>query len=244
MTFNEAEIFDRILGRVPFDYIDAYSLNDDTCEIDAFYSNIPDDCVIKTGASKIVIVPDDKNYVIKIPFHVTNTLNYSYYSKICTDGHRTVVPDYEHGSYEELCNAPYRLTNEFGWDYCRAEEEMYQIAKEEHFEQFFAATQYIGEISEDFPIYVQEKAQVFEQASHSHSKLENDNTRKSLGNEYSASRLYSIDFVTDALHYYGENRTRNFLRFISENDINDLHSANIGYIGHRPVLIDYSSFDN
>lgn len=244
MTFNESEIFDRILGKVPFDCINVYNLNDDTSEMDAFYEYIPTDCDIKTGASKIVIVPNDTDYVIKIPLHVTNNFSYSYYSRICTDGHRTVVPDYEHGSYEELCGAHYRLTGGDGWDYCRAEEEMYQLAKEAGFAQFFAATEYIDEINTDFPIYVQEKAQVFRASAHSHSDKENEYTKKSLGHEYQASSLYTIDFMTDMRHYYGEQRTRDFLNFIIKNNVNDLHSANIGYIGWRPVLIDYSSFDN
>ena len=34
------------------------------------------------------------------------------------------------------------------------------------------------------------------------------------------------------------------LSFIDEYDISDLHDANIGYIGMRPVLVDYSSFND
>ena len=48
--------------------------------------------------------------------------------------------------------------------------------------------------------------------------------------------------------YFETNESRvnliNLLSFIDDYDISDLHDANIGYIGMRPVLVDYSSFND
>ena len=51
-------------------------------------------------------------------------------------------------------------------------------------------------------------------------------------------------WLTDFIQYYGADMFVKFSQFIRNNNINDLHDGNIGYIGNRPVLIDYSGWDN
>lgn len=49
--------------------------------------------------------------------------------------------------------------------------------------------------------------------------------------------------LTSALYnYYGEEKFEAILNFLNENEINDLHNGNWGFIGERPVIFDYSGF--
>ena len=49
-------------------------------------------------------------------------------------------------------------------------------------------------------------------------------------------------WLSDFLDYFGEDIFQKFMKFIDKQNIGDLHSDNIGYIGNRPVLIDYSGY--
>ena len=51
-------------------------------------------------------------------------------------------------------------------------------------------------------------------------------------------------WLSDALDYFGEKIFYGLLSFLDDYSIGDLHDANIGYIGMRPVLVDYSSFND
>ena len=56
--------------------------------------------------------------------------------------------------------------------------------------------------------------------------------------------IFNMEWLSDAFHFYGEKIFHKLLEFIRTVGINDLHDGNIGYIGNRPVLVDYSSFDS
>ena len=106
-----------------------------------------------------------------------------------------------------------------GWDYCEAEANKYKRAEEEGLAQCFAKTKKIGDI-DGYPIYMQELADIYK------------------------SIMFNLEWLSDAFHYYGEKVFHKLLEFIRTVGINDLHDGNIGYIGNRPVLVDYSSFDS
>ena len=51
------------------------------------------------------------------------------------------------------------------------------------------------------------------------------------------------EFMNWLIPYYANSEKADELfEFLNESDINDLHSGNIGYIGNRLVLIDYSGY--
>ena len=45
-----------------------------------------------------------------------------------------------------------------------------------------------------------------------------------------------------AIVIYGKKKCKTLCKFIIENDINDLHSSNIGYLKDKPVILDFSGY--
>lgn len=181
------------------------------------------------GATKIVFILPDKNFVIKIPFSGCEVKFTGAQSPMRT----------EEGEEDE-------------WDYCQVECDIYALAEEEAVEDFFAKTECIGFIH-DYPIYVQEIAKIYKDIYPSR-KIEGTEYRKKYTEEdyekidslccnhnYDCFNMY---WLCDAFKYYGEIKGEEFLQFIKNVCVEDLHKANIGYIGDRPVIIDYSGFNN
>lgn len=168
----------------------------------------------QSGVSKFVIIPDDKDFVIKIPF--------------------TGIE--EEGYYEEFqcgeCEAR-------PWDYCMTEVLRYEEAAKTVFKRCFAECQFLGYFN-GFPIYIQEKCITYEDKNWGkNTDQEKLKTSKACNYQYCAN----LDWLTDFRLYYGEEMLRNFLIFLEKRYWNDdLRNSNIGYINNRPVLIDYSGF--
>ena len=53
---------------------------------------------------------------------------------------------------------------------------------------------------------------------------------------------FNICWLKDFLEFFGEEILKQLNKFIDAYGINDLHTSNVGYIGNRPVLIDYSGY--
>ena len=169
------------------------------------------------GASKLVIIPKDEKYVIKIPF----------------EGYT------EDGEFYNFGNANWDV-HRF-WDYCLTEVLTYNNAKNNKVEKILAKTKLIGEVEPYHPIYVQERAVTYE-------NIEDD---KVINNDFLMSkvrkicftkkyRAFNLDWITDIYNYYGEKNFDKIMQFITS--IGDLHDDNVGYIGSRPVILDYSDF--
>ena len=181
------------------------------------------------GATKLAIIPKNKDYVIKIPY--TGSYEYQsgyYYHSI----YNRAREDYWEFEFGEDKNRP--------WDYCANEVIRYNIALENGFSKCFAKTELLGYIN-NYPIYIQERCITLRDSRnfHIHSKEENSKTS-------SCCNFYfeiNMDWLTDFRLYYGEKTLINFIEFIRDNQWDDdLRSENIGYLNNRPVLIDYSGF--
>lgn len=191
-----------------------------------FHNGYDFDC----GASKLVILPKNANFVIKLP--LTGRIR--------------------SGIYTPFTGA---ISKEENWDYCAVELERYKQAKNTGFEECLAKIYLIGYIG-DYPIYLQEKADIFSKKFEYNNKIDFDTyvksnkTAKKLysnKNEYlfSKTELFNTPkWITDFYLFYGEDIFLDFMNFIIKNQWEDLHSDNIGYIKNRPVLIDYSDYDN
>ena len=60
--------------------------------------------------------------------------------------------------------------------------------------------------------------------------------------EFSSPDRMNLEFLGYMINYYGKGKVRTLCEFLFENRLNDFHSSNVGFIGDRPVLIDYSGF--
>ena len=179
-----------------------------------------------TGATKGVLIFEQLGFVIKIPF-CRNSEDCEYNSA--------------YGEYE--CCYFTGADTDNGWDYCEAEANKYERAEEEGLAQCFAKTKKIGDI-DGYPIYMQELADIYKSIDYQSSHTEEDSRQVSSICNSNNFYMFNIEWLSDAFHYYGEKIFHKLLEFIRTVGINDLHDGNIGYIGNRPVLVDYSSFDS
>lgn len=207
-----------------FDTIDFYY--EDLSEYN-FYSSVAksfknnykgtEEYYVENGATKGVFIFPKLNYVIKVPFNHT---------------------DYD----EEL----YGADADNRWDYCEAEVNKYKQAQKEGLEQFFAKTTCVYRtVDSDYPIYLQELAEIYDQdfsRGDRYSIEEKDSIReKCSSGGYSC---FNAVWLSDVFNFYGEEMFYRLLNFIDDADIRDLHNSNVGYIGMRPVLVDYSSYND
>lgn len=136
-------------------------------------------------------------------------------------------------------------------NYCELEEETTETLQDvslSEISQCFAHSWKIGTFFNS-PIYLMERADVDADKSKSYSEQvrfsESDkfHTNSSI---LGAKSFFDDENFVDAenalLFYYGVDIFDMLCDFCNENDINDVHIANIGYIGERPVLIDYSGY--
>jgi hypothetical protein len=188
---------------------------------------LPDNFSYKcfSGVSKLCIIPEGADYVIKIPF------------KGNLDDENDFYYEFENANETETC-----------WDYCLTELLYYQQAKHFKVEKAFCKTKLLGYINDYYPIYVQQRAEPFENkysfamtCNYRNDKTNHiENTK-----DYCASKLYRFFndiWLTDALEYYGKAQFDKIMSFIEDCRIRDLHSGNLGYIGARPVIIDFSDY--
>ena len=187
------------------------------------------------GASKLVILPCSADFVIKIPF------NGRYF------GHGIDAETGEitsKGGWERFTSEEYDSDMDFDGNYCGREVDISDMATAEDLEECFAITECVGRCG-DYLIYKQARAttilvDVIDEKSDSLSSEE----RKSIRDKCNNMGVYgfNIFWLKDFLEFFGEEILKQLDRFINTYDINDLHTSNVGYIGNRPVLIDYSGY--
>lgn len=129
-------------------------------------------------------------------------------------------------------------------NYCQMEVDIYERACKENIEEFFAPC-YFLEKYDSVDIYVMERADL------SYNNLYSDLYRRLSDEGRSDEEVEDImmevedesGYVEWLFPYYMDyDKFETFTDFLENADINDLHSGNIGYIGDRVVLIDYSGY--
>lgn len=177
-----------------------------------------------SGISKLVIIPDNEDIVIKIP--------------LCGQTNEYYDPD-----NEDSDESPIWYFSEAGgcWDYCSLEEENYHRAKKRGVDKFFAETEWIGFVK-GHPIYIQKRvAEVFELHRDSSSYKNRQGTREKCKNL--GVNCFHSCWLSDFLSYYTEQDLFNLDMFLCDCGIGDLHGGNLGYMKDgRPIIFDYSDF--
>lgn len=168
-----------------------------------------------SGATKGVLIFKQFGFVVKIPFN-------------CNGDAETLLGADDSGS---------------GWNYCEVEEIKCEKAEIFGVRECFAETFQIGFVK-DYPIYAQEYAEVFSNTGSPSPQKTEEELNKIEDMCEGHVECFNSTWLSDALDFFGEKVFYNLLSFIDDFDISDLHDANIGYIGMRPVLVDYSSFND
>ena len=187
------------------------------------------------GVSKIVMVPKNGDFVIKIPFNGS-------YSPIYNDEDPDEIIDH---IWHEYIGAP----EDCGWDYCATELNVYEKAKELGIECFFAKTEYLCSTKNFYPIYIQEKVKTKYNVNSKEVTPSNDSLARYRQN-YIKYHNYGIckdkNWMALCLDQYGEEKVTIFIDFINNimPFINcDMHSENYGFrINKTPCLIDFSDW--
>lgn len=229
---KEKEIMDAL------EYCNFDNLYNDDCDYDnqfcyevyePFKAKYNGEVDYASGATKGVLIFKDLNFVIKIPFKYGS--DHRWYNE------ETDEYEYEGDIY---CGAECPC----GWDYCEVETIKYDNAKEYDVQECFAKTELLGHI-DDYPIYKQEFATIYQYSSNSNSSHTKEDEEKV--EDYCHQHRYdcfNTSWLSDAFVFFGEKKFYNLMAYIQDFNIEDLHSYNLGYIGMRPVLVDYSSFNN
>ena len=211
MTFNEDEILNM------FQDFNFLSPAFDDTRVDELVLYLFDKGYIFNydfGATKLVIIPRNKDYVIKIPFQ-------GYYKNDC---------------FYNFIGAD----SEFKWDYCNVEVERYENIYSTSFKDCFAETIFIG-YANNYPIYLQEKCTPFN-GSYNKTK-EKRKKMNSFLRKIDCYYELNPDWCIDLLKYYGPKRFKEFLILIKKFKwVDDLTYDNVGYKNGYPIIIDFSGF--
>lgn len=172
---------------------------------------------IRTGASKVVLLPDGARYVIKIP----------YYGQL-DDYDGTSIP--YNGAY--VSNIEIDNTN----DYCELEAAIYDEAVEWDLQDFFVPTTWVCDI-EHIPIYVQPRIQSI------YRKAAEENTYKYAS--IKGSDEFDSNVGASLVEFYTLPHIEKLLAFFKYYEINDVDNyRNGGYDLRlkRHVFWDYAGF--
>ena len=194
-------------------------------DVDYLISDIMvNDFNYETGATKCVIIPEDTDFVIKIPFNA-------------------MVSSCDDCEYDPLnCNCSQCPNRSFKHNnYCALEEELYNTIKNKYnqFIDFFLPVEKVCEV-DDYPIYTQKKAEIFENKVYPTSENSKEKVKSCKGLVSAPVEWLAkcLEDMNNDLDMYND-----FLDMLIALDINaDLHRGNVGYYNGHAVLIDYAGF--
>ena len=193
------------------------------CQLD----DICEDANIEYGISKVVIIPEEGNFVIKIPF---NGMYYHYWDEEadCYDGA-------EFSYYHEAC-APDSS------DYCWDEVIKIEKACEMGFDKLFPATSFLME-KDGHRVYIQEKVRTV--GHFNPGNISEDSRKRAESLNFHYKKCNNI-WRAAVIEFYGEDYWVAFCDWDFRSDVNilsDMHSGNYGYDmeGH-PIILDASGF--
>lgn len=181
------------------------------------FGNPLSSCEIASGMTKYVIIPDDLNWVIKLPIQVK-------------------PKQYRREEFLTKFNA---------YDYCDLETRNFAYAEEKGVNVFFAESYFLS-LYKGIRIYIQRKAKCDEQefddrlkkyASHYVSETCNEDVFDEVVSDY----VLNMDESESLEAVFGDVPTELY-DLIEERNVNDLHCGNYGFINEKPVIIDYSGY--
>ena len=214
-----------------FNYEEHFTSEDAYCFEEELERNLPNEnFYCETGATKFVIIPENLDYVIKIPF------NGQY--------------DYSWGE-EDDAFVPFEQGGKDYYDYLDLEVTLLKEWKEKEMKRddfllvkFLLPIESVDEIN-GFTIYIQKKAISYSDLYEEGRKVPVSGESKKKVTEISKrENLYNnlpLDWLASCYNELNDEiEMTKFLRSI--NCISDLHRGNIGYCGNTPVIIDYGGY--
>lgn len=194
------------------------------------------------GASKVVMICDEWDFVVKVPFNCEKYFDdYTYEADQEASGDAWLDPD----GYITV-NKFYGADSETGWDYCDAEVNKYYNAEEAGVAQYFAETEFLCYTKGGYPVYIQEKC-VTDLSTAKPASAKSKEIAKSRTYENTTGGIDSVTWVACFIDTFGEKEFDKLTKFTeSDDDIkDDLHYRNVGYtMSGQPIIIDYAGFNS
>lgn len=191
--------------------------NMETGAIERVYDQLDETTETAYGASKFVIFLNEKE-VVKVPFNGAWQFSWN-----------DDIDDYE----DDMVFDYYRCT-----DYCAVEAAIYKKAVKAGVEMFFASTKSVGTTFTHKAIYVSERVNDW----YSDKKISPSND--SIEKAKKICCYLPIDWIALAYEKYDDELVNRLLDFIDDENINDLHTGNLGIRADgSPCILDYSGFN-
>lgn len=209
------------------------------------------------GASKLVLAFPELKVAIKIPFtgefmepedlrgeysFCKGCESYCCYSDCCPHYEEVLQKEQDYCDFNFFDGA-----GDYDWDYCCLELNYYTQIKDYGFEQFYAKTAFLGSTQNNFPCYIQEWCESYDDSNVDTSSSERSRSHvQELKTNNNYRSYFYDDWVALAVERYGEELVDAFLlKFLREHDeyVGDMHSGNFGFRADgSPVIIDFSDF--
>ena len=200
----------------------------DTYDIEEQISDVVNgDFFVTNGVSKMVIVPNELPFVIKIPFNGRYTYGDNYYNE----------EDEDDTYFFYFMMAESELSED---DYCAKELELTAEIKAEGFGEFVPDMMYVGKCC-GHNVYIQDKVKPMNECSKTIHPTED-----SLNKSRQIDAPFLDAWAALVIDTYGEDNYNKFLEWARENEpdvLSDMHTSNYGinYNG-KPIIFDLSGF--
>ena len=182
------------------------------------------------GATKAVLQPKGKDFVLKIPFEGEWQEDWCYNEE--NDDYDLIE--------EYFCEFQGSGGVSNDWDYCQREVELYNLAAEAGLGEIFVETFFVDYVN-GHPVYAQQRVDKVG-GWNGKSDEERSSTRDKLSKAGQHAPM-DLDWVATFLEFYDEELLFRLFKFLDEEWIDDdLHNGNIGYLNGRPVIFDYAGF--
>ena len=204
------------------------------------YSIFDEPVELRYGASKVVIMSEEWDYVLKIPFNGAYTFLEDDYNEYC-DNHDSEPQIKDYITFEKYRGAD----SEDGWDYCDAENNKYDKAEKAEVNQYFVKTEFLCFTNGGYPIYIQDRCRY--RTSEDKSTDKSRKIASSRQAEYKDGGINSVLWIASFIDFYGEAEFEKLRVFLdSDEDLNgDLHDENVGYtMEGKPIILDYAGFNS
>lgn len=192
------------------------------------------------GVSKGVLIPENRDYVIKVPFD-----GEGWEIKEVYDEEKEEYTECFEDTFTYFKNANEKYYFLSNWNYCELELFIYNNAVAKNLTKFFPETEKIGKIG-GRPIYIQQRVTeiwAWSDIKSSISKQEQIDTINTLTSHNCKKSNLPYDFSAFVLTTYGLDEYSRLDDFLYQNQINDLHSSNLGILNDKPVIIDFSGYN-
>lgn len=142
----------------------------------------------------------------------------------------------------------------FGKSYCQLEAENYSKAVDSGIEKILLPTIPFCTAKDGTVFYKQPIYKGDAQLNKGEVNIKIQNIEEDSKREYRINKVVNLfwdscavgrnqEWIARAIQYYGYKFMRRVAEWTYMNEINDLHSGNVGYIGnYRPIILDYSGY--